>query len=241
MKRSNRFLLGIVLSAIVVFSVFGLYMFYVRPSLISVRFIPEHVNTIPGQTGWFLVEIISGQQIDDYDVQILTNTSIDTDYVYWPQAPLLEVFLYPNSTHVDTCIQVEITFTSGFSVARDTALLYVLNWEGSELAEVIGKRDVFVDYLADSIPDFGINETVSWTPIYNCAGILVVGHYLFMSDLWELEVSWHVMIPPYDWVQVYLRHRGYVEPGWAGRIDSWSTDNTTILSTEPPEEIYRAM
>jgi len=242
MNFSNRLLAGIALLIIVIASSFAVVLYLNSSSdKLDITFIPEHMNSSPGETGWFLVEIDTTRQMTDYDIAIQTNASIETDYTYWPQTPLLEVFVYPNSSHVDSCIEIDLTLSSGALVVQDYAFLHVLNWTFEGLSEVIEKRDVFIGHLADSYPEFGINGTTLWTPIYNGAGILVVGHYLFKSSQWEMEIAWHVMIPPYDWVQVYLRPRAEVQPSWAGMIESWSTDNETVVEIDPPLEIYRPM
>ncbi len=240
LRHPNRSILAIALSLIAVVCLFGVVL-KSNPGQIDIRFIPDHLNTIPDDTGWFIVEVNSTQEIVDPDIEIHTNASIETDYTYWPQTHLIEVFLYPDLSHMDTCIEVEVTISSGPLVASDSALLLVWNWTASELPPVIEKRDVFVYYLASNHPELGINETTVWTPIYNCAGIIVVGHYLFQSDLWEMEVAWHEMIPPSDWVHVYLRQRQDVKPSWAGEIGSWSDVDRVVVEVDPPEEIYRAI
>ena len=123
--------------------------------------------------------------------------------------------------------------------ATDGAIIHVIEWEIPDLEYFTEFQEVFVQYLARNHPEFGINETVTWTPIFNAIEILVVEHVLFKSESWEMELSRHVMIPPYDWVQVYIRPRGALTPTWAGKIDSWSTDNQAINEITPPEEIYR--
>ena len=81
-------------------------------------------------------------------------------------------------------------------------------------------RDVFTSYLALNYPNFGIDENTTWIGYVNAPMTLVVEHFLFISEKWELELSKHVMIPPYDWVQVYIRPRSQISSIWAGRIDS---------------------
>lgn len=243
MDYSKRFLVGIGLLLLVIISSIVVVLIWLNSDSgsLEITFIPERMNTAPDETGWFLVEIDSSRPLTDYDIDLQTNVSIETDYTYWSQTPLLEIFLYPDSSHVDSCIEVNVTFSSSRLVASDVAFLEVLNWSLGELSQVIEKRDVFIEYLAANYPELGINDTTSWTPIYNGAGILVVGHYLFKSDIWELELDWHVMIAPHDWVKVYLRKRADVQPSWAGMIESWSSDNHTIIEVEPPTDIYRPM
>jgi hypothetical protein len=240
MNNSSRVLAVVGVLLVLVFSALaGLIL--LNSERIVISFIPDHSNTIPGETGWFLVEIQATSEITDYEIAVDTNCSVETGYKYWAQTPLLEVFVYPNASHVDHCIEIEVSFTWGELVAHDSAFLYVLNWTSEGLDEIIEKRDVFIDFLAVNHPEFGIDNNTTWTPIYNCAGIIIVGHHLFKSAEWEMEVSWHVMIAPYDWVQVYLRPRAESTPSWAGTINSWSTDNGTVVETDPPTEIYRPM
>ncbi|MFX1368701.1 MAG: hypothetical protein ACFFAY_08900 [Promethearchaeota archaeon] len=241
MNYSNRTIAGIGLLVILIGSVAAaiFYMNIGSPNL-DIEFIPNEINTAPGEVGWFIVAIETNVQTTAYDVSIQTNTSIESNYTFWPEAPLLEVFLYPNSSHIDSCIEVEVSLSSGELVSHDTAILNVLNWTFEQLPAVLEKRDVFINFLSANFPELDITATTPWTPIYNGAGILIVGHYLFKSSEWEMEISWHVMIQPHDWVQVYLRNRAELQPSWAGKIESWGSDNHSVVEIDPPDEIYRA-
>ena len=241
MDASRRTVTALLLTAIVAVSSIAVVVFIRNQNTVSVNFIPKNINTLPGGTAWFLAKVESGQQITESIVDIQTNVSVDFDYVFWPQTSLLEIFLYPSAEHVRSVIEVDLTISRGASIARDSAYLHVLNWTAGNESEVLDKLDVFVDYLSVNRQEFGINESTQWTPICNDAGILIVGHYLFKSDDWELELDWHVMIQPYDWGRVYLRHRADVAPCWAGEIASWSLNASSVVEIEPPQQIYRPM
>jgi hypothetical protein len=241
MGVSKRAMTALLLTVIVAVGSGAAIMFIATPNTLSVSFSPKDINTLPGGTGWFLAEVESVQQITEYDVDIQTNVSVDFDYVLWPQTSLLEIFLYPSAEEIHSVIEVDLTISTGASIAKDSAYLHVLNWTAGNTSEVLEKLDAFVDYLSVSQQEFGINESTQWTPICNSAGILVVGHYLFKSDGWELELDWHVMIQPYDWVRIYLRHRADAEPCWAGEISSWSLNASSVVEIEPPQQIYRPM
>jgi hypothetical protein len=46
-------------------------------------------------------------------------------------------------------------------------------------------------------------------------------HYMFLSEDWEMYVTWHVMISPYDWARIYLRERyNQTTPTYAFEISS---------------------
>ncbi|TFF95588.1 hypothetical protein EU546_03025 [Candidatus Thorarchaeota archaeon] len=241
MNRTSRHVGGIaVLLVVLVSSIAVLVYLDSGSNSLEIRFVPDHLNTVPSEVGWFLIEIDTVGPLPDLTISIDANTSIETDYEFWEQTLLLEVFVYPNSSHIDHCIEIEATLSSGGVTTRDTAKLDVLNWSAAELPPVVEMRDVFVDFLSAQHAEFGVNDTVSWTPIYNGAGVLVVGHYLFRSDQWEMSVSWHVTIQPHDWAQTYLRHRSVLQPSWAGKIESWGSENHTVYEINTPETIYRA-
>ena len=50
----------------------------------------------------------------------------------------------------------------------------------------------------------GYNE-ISWSKFMGNTR-LIVSHYLFFSEEWEMHVEWHIMVPPYDWAKIDLRH-----------------------------------
>jgi hypothetical protein len=68
-------------------------------------------------------------------------------------------------------------------------------------------RDKFVPWLASNHPELGITSETEWIGTIVNPGILVVMHYMFYSEDWEMYVTWHVTIPPYDWTKIYLRPR----------------------------------
>ncbi|MFX1548412.1 MAG: hypothetical protein ACFFCU_19545, partial [Promethearchaeota archaeon] len=115
----------------------------------------------------------------------------------------------------------------------------VWEWEGSEQEQVYEKLAPFITYFSLNKPDFNISSSTLWEITCNDAGFLVVEHCLLKSETWELELSWHVMIPPHDWVTVYLRPRSQIKPIWGGMIESWNISNNLVFETDPPEHIFR--
>ncbi|MBY9003654.1 MAG: hypothetical protein KGD73_06755 [Candidatus Lokiarchaeota archaeon] len=164
------------------------------------------------------------------------------DFKIWNSSrseKVIEVFLYPNSTHLGKKIEVSATISDGIKLMKEKGLVEVVDWIGGNVSEVEPMRDVFISYLGVNHSVFGINESTVWTGFANAPMTLVVEHYLFISENWELELARHVMIPPYDWIQVYARQRSELSPIWAGKINSWSSGNWTIVELKPPETIYR--
>jgi hypothetical protein len=94
-------------------------------------------------------------------------------------------------------------------VKRET-LLYLNVYPEEDLLEPVASdyRDMFIPYLASKYPELGIAENTAWEGTVVRPRYLVVTYYLFFSEQWEMGVRWHVMIPPYDWAEMYLRKRG---------------------------------
>jgi hypothetical protein len=110
--------------------------------------------------------------------------------------------------------------------------------EGPDPDEARAHLDQFLPWLAATHPELGLGPSTPFrgTPASN---LLVVTHYLFFSDEWEIGLNWHVMIAPDDWSRIYLRHR-WTEawPSRAFEIGSVSAASTP-LEIEPPTEIFR--
>ncbi len=99
-------------------------------------------------------------------------------------------------------------------------------------------RDRFIPWLAENRPELGIDETTVWNGTIVKPHWLVVSHYLFFSDEWEMHLSWHVMIAPYDWARIELRHR-FEEtlPSLAFEISSVSAPEPVVVNQIEPEGI----
>jgi hypothetical protein len=180
--------------------------------------------------------------MDNLSLSIITNRSIKIDYEIWDNTPLrkiIEIFIYPNITHLDSYIQLEVNASSTNISRLEYALVHVINWTPNLSPLIESMRDVFVNYLNVSHPNFKINETVIWDGFGNSPQILIVEHYLFKSTFWEMELARHVTIAPHDWVRIYLRPRNSLFPNWSGIIESWSSGNHTVIEIEPPNEIFR--
>ena len=100
-------------------------------------------------------------------------------------------------------------------------------------------RDRFIPWLTASHPELGITDDTVWTGTIVSPQWLVVSHYLFFSEEWEMHLSWHVMIPPYDWAKIDLRHRfNEQKPSYAFEISSLDA-NSEPIPIEVPEAVWR--
>ena len=99
-----------------------------------------------------------------------------------------------------------------------------INWSSGNVEMAIEKRDEFVDWLETEHPEFGTFSGRDWFPYITYPGILVVEHWTFLDQDWEMRVCFHIMIPPYDWSMLLLRPRGEWDPIFAAKRES---DGTT--------------
>jgi len=132
-----------------------------------------------------------------------------------------EVIVIPSETSVNQTLTVTVTGVRGGLKQTETITLEVLMGEDGVGAYATEMRDKFIPWLALTHPEFGITRETGWMGTIVNLRILVVMHYLFLSENWELYVTWHVTIPPHDWTRMYLRPR-FTEscPAYAFEISS---------------------
>ncbi len=134
--------------------------------------------------------------------------------------------------------EVRIVATRG-SVSRTETREMTLTAEVNQLEqEARAHLAPFVEWLAKQRPDLGISASTQWESV-PAPWVLIVEHHLFFSKDWELDISWHVMIPPDDWSMIVLRHRGTeLKPSLAFKIDSVS-GKTSPHEVAVPDAVWR--
>lgn len=144
---------------------------------------------------------------------------------------IAEVTVTPSEAGIDETITVTITAERQGITQTETVTIEVIPGEDG-LGETASRmRDMFIPWLVTNHPELGITTETEWTGTIVNPRILVVMHYIFTSDEWEIYLTWHVMIPPYDWTRIHLRHR-YTEqrPSKAYEISS-------VKAQEEPQPI----
>jgi hypothetical protein len=124
-------------------------------------------------------------------------------------------------------IDHEVTSTVPVSPGEDTL--------GPEADALLGR---FTEWLAAKRPELGIGPDTSWEG-YAGGWVLVVNHYQYMSEDWELGLEWHVMIAPDDWARINLRRR------WTENVPSVAFEIASVSGgaepheIDPPESVWR--
>ena len=242
MKKSIIIISAIIFSAL---SITSILLAVYQPwnlNKVEISFVKDEIKSYPSQKAWLLAEINTKKQtISDQQIMVSTDIIVEYDTVIWSDTGMktVEIFLYPNETHLDFDITVTLKVNNGRSIIEETAIVDVVNWSSSFSDEIIQMKNTFTNFLIENYSSFIVAENSSMEFMGNAPQILIVEHYLFRSDSWELELSRHVMLVPDDWVRVYLRARNSIQPCWAGTITSWGSGNHTIFEINPPESIYR--
>ncbi|MCW4038575.1 MAG: hypothetical protein NWF13_07575 [Candidatus Bathyarchaeota archaeon] len=132
-----------------------------------------------------------------------------------------EVVVIPSKASVNQTLTVTITGERGELKQTETITIEVLMGEDGVGAYATEMRDKFVPWLAINHPEFSITNETEWIGTIVNPRIIVVMHYIFLSEGWEMYVTWHVTIPPHDWTRIYLRPR-FTEsrPAYAFEIPS---------------------
>lgn len=210
----------------------------------SMRVVPQQMyDSIPEQRCMFLVTVESSDAEDPVSISASTSgasVSVYPDTITPGQ--VAEVTVIPSASSTDTTLTITIEGEQRGLKRIETTSVIV----GEPIPDLDGLtqkatevRDAFIPWLAINYPDFGITEDTEWTPTIVRPHFVVVMYYLFYSDEWEMGVRWHVMIPPHDFGEIYLRHRiDEVSPSYAFKISSLEGE-TEPEAVEPEESVWR--
>ncbi len=212
----------------------------------SIQVIPEEIqDSYPGQQCVLLVAVQDeGEGNLEGEAVSLTVTVLRADVNVEPEeitpGQVAEVTVIPLEESANFNLNVTITGERGGLTEMNSSIIqvgvvYIDGPDGDEdpLGEYAREiQSKFIPWLAANYPDFGITDATEWTEVNILPHFMVVTYYLFLSDEWEMGMTWHVMRPPYDWARIYLRHR-YTElsPSYAFEISSLQGNEEPHLVT----------
>ena len=247
-----------ILVIIVVFAIIGAAYYYTTlpaPTPFSMQVIPEHIEVaIAGQRCVFLVVVADeGQGSGKGKAVDISATAPGSTVTVYPQAitpgEVAEVSVtIPDEAIVGENLTVTVHGERDELKQTETVTVEVWEFRGNPI-EVIKEeteggmrkvRDRFIPWLATNHPELGITGETEWTGIVVKPLMPGVMYYLFFSEDWEMGVSKHMMIPPQDWAQIYLRHRfNEVRPSYAFEISSLKDVQEEPHAIDPPESVWR--
>jgi hypothetical protein len=208
---------------------------------------PEFVQgVIPGER-CVLLATVEGQTGDGGPVALAALTSqgqvtVVPDVIR--QGEVAEITVVPGDVGIEEIpIEVTVLATRGQVVREHRVSTVIVPWEDSISDTARAILGVFTSWLDDERPDLEIGPASEFEGTVVAPRLLVVTHYAFFSDEWEIGLAWHIMVPPKDWAQMYLRPRDRMTPTEAFELASWSmaleNDRVEIQAIPPPEEVTR--
>jgi hypothetical protein len=213
-------------------------------SAFHINVIPEQLNgdSIAGQHCVFLVTITNEGQEGQVPVCISAKAPGAQVVIYQQdivEGQVAEVVVIPTQKSIGKTIKVTITGTRGSATDKKVVSFEVAEGEDDRQEYAGGLLDRFVSWLATNHPELGITEDTAWNGTMVSPVWLVVSHYLFFSEEWEVHISWHIMIPPYDWAKIDLRHRfDQLAPSYAFEISSVNATSEPV-PIEVPDTVWR--
>ena len=151
------------------------------------------------------------------------------------------VTIDPDDGTEETVATLELTVRHGGAdpvdgVEQRSILVYPQTDSRAEIAQQY--FDFWVGWLASEHPELGITASTEWEATYVSA-LLIVSKYAYWSDEWEMVVTWHEMVPPNDFTEVYLRRRdSELAYSLSFRQESFSA-NSTPHQVNPTEQLIR--
>jgi hypothetical protein len=194
---------------------------------------------VPGEKVVFLV--LATSPASDEPVTITASATgarvFDVEPAQLKPGVVGEVWVVPDAATEETTITTTITAARGVVTHVEKRTTRIMPFEDDRAYQAQPYFEMWVDWLATNHPEFAITKATRWNSSYVLA-LLIVSHYAYFSDDWEMKVSWHVMIAPDDFTEVYLRHRG-TDTTWthAFRMDSFSA--MTAVHEITPDDYER--
>jgi hypothetical protein len=190
-----------------------------EPAPFSIEVIPDEITpAVPGQRCIFLVVATDeGEGSSKGQPVNLSATVSEATVMIEPQAAspglVAEVTVIPDEGTLDKTLSVTIRAERGGLQQIEAATIVM--WDGplpegileGALTGAAKKRDLFIPWLETNYPELGITVETDWVGTYAKVLMPVANYYLFFSEEWEMGLVFHVMIPPDDWILIYLRHR----------------------------------
>ncbi len=210
------------------------------PADFTIKVLPaeEPVEGRPAIPGEKVVFLIVATSPSDQPVTIAATASGGKIFKVEPAqlepGVVGEVWMVPDASTEEATVSTTIAATRGAFSHSEKRTTKVMPFEDSRQAEAQPYFEMWTSWLATNHPEFGITATTKWDSSFVLA-LLIVSHYAYFSDDWEMKVSWHIMVKPDDFTEVYLRHRG-TDTTWthAFRMDSFS-GKTAVHEIPPPD------
>lgn len=220
-----------------------------EPVDFELRVSPEFVQGMYGDTPVdVLVEIVNAEEIDapaQLEASVTGDAAVDVSATELAAGDVGEVTVTAQPVAEPNEEEITLTITASRDGLTQTATRTIIVVPGEDDREATGREILayFLEWLAEEHPEMGLDTSTEFDGTLVAPRLLVVSHYMFEGAEYELGLSWHIMVAPDDWAELYLRPQDEFAPTQAFRLSSWSTalDGGAIEFTEvePPAEVVR--
>lgn len=199
----------------------------------------EFFPVIPGQLFVVLVSPTGGEAPVAVEASATGAATVEPEVLSVGPGEVDEFTLIADADDVGSTVTLDLTAERDAAQVMRTLKVEVVEWDDTIQPLAIELRERFVSYLETQMPELGISGDTEWTPTITKPQILVVMHYLFFSEDWEMGIMWHVTVPENAWSRMYLRPRDQMQPTQGLEIPSYLDPESTPVPWEPPAEIDR--
>jgi hypothetical protein len=194
----------------------------------------SYIRSYPGGGGVFIVKLNPGDNFTGIvGLQLAADPALNARLdrrTLSAQSKIAEIVIRPSETAEIRMYQIDITAcllanVMSQSLCRTVSVeVEMIPWGPANPRDAIAKRDPLVEWIQQTHSEFGTFDDQEWYPYITYPGILVVEHWTFLNEEWEMRICFHVMIPPHDWSMIQLRRHGEWDPVFAARREHNGTD-----------------
>jgi hypothetical protein len=180
--------------------------------------------------GLFIVYLESGYDFEGKVELTVTgedSLNIDLSRNYLDKNNLVaELTIKPNFVEIEDARIHEILITAKNEITSKLILLEVemYNWDGAISQENLDRFNNMIDLVQKQNKKYEFLKNEDFFSYCTYPQILIVSHYTFLSENWEIRFCHHEMIPPHDWSMILIRKRGEIEAEISYKRDSSTND-----------------
>lgn len=162
---------------------------------------------------------------------------VQPDTLYGPATVVLSL-LVTDSTLAGDHYPVYINSSALMHAQTDTLDLEVIMDNPAYMDQTLAGnyRDSALHFIMQKYPNagdlYGDLLAIGWTGFYPYPPPDIVSHFVCLHGNWRINLLWHVMVPPYDWVRVFV-YNDEEEVAWGVLMDSGNRPREI-----PPEKHY---
>ena len=148
-------------------------------------------------------------------------------------ATVAEITVNPDQTVEFKSYPIRLTAVHNSETTVIEFEVVIIDYDPPSTGQHTMEIENFVIWFDAMHPQHGLLADEEWDNYCSQPDYDVVSHWICLSDEWELQLCYHVYIPPYDWALFLLRKRDYYEPILAARRESGGAINQIPVNEYP--------